>query len=91
MNRLHNYRNIFCYFLLSLGITGCTTVSKVYPPYKNEAGSLRLVQVMQLASRQEIVNMGVHYKYLLASGLQDSDLQEKSIGAGRVYCCGGPA
>lgn len=91
MNRLLTYFNFFCYFVLTFAITSCATGSKVYPPYKNEAGSLRLVQVMQLASRQEIVNLGVHYKYLLASGLQDSDLQDKRLGAGRVYCCGGPA
>jgi hypothetical protein len=91
MNRLLNYRNFFCYFLLSFGITSCATVSKVHPPYENETGSLRLAQVLQLAYRQEILNLGVHYKYLLASGLHDSDLQEKSLGAGRVYCCGGPA
>ena len=91
MNRLFNYSNLFCYLVLGFAIAGCARVSKVYPPYKNEAGSLRLTQVMQLASRQEIVKLGVHYKYLLDSGLHDSDLQDKSIGAGRVYCCGGPA
>ena len=79
MNRLLTYCNFFCYFILIFAITGCATGSKVYPPYKNEAGSLRLTQVMQLASRQEIVKLGVHYKYLLASGLQDSDLRDKSI------------
>ncbi len=52
MNRLLNYRNFFCYFFLTFAISSCATGSKVYPPYKNEAGSLRLVQVMQLGSGQ---------------------------------------
>jgi hypothetical protein len=45
---------------------------------------------MGLATREEIVALGVHYEHLLASGIRDEDLHYGSLGAGRVYCCGGP-
>jgi len=45
---------------------------------------------MQLATRQEIVTLGITYEHLLASGIKDADLRDGRLGAGRVYCCGGP-
>jgi len=71
-------------------LVSCATVSKVHPPFRNENGTLRVAQVMQLATRQEIIGLGVHYKHLLASGIKDSDLRDRSLAVGRVYCCGGP-
>jgi hypothetical protein len=61
--------------------------SKLYPPTKDEAGALRLAQVMQTATREEILKLTVQREHLLASGLQDSDFRDGSLAMGRVYCC----
>lgn len=60
---------------------------KIYPPSKDEAGALRLAQVMQTATREEILKNKTLQEHLLASGLQDSDLKDGSLAMGRVYCC----
>ena len=61
--------------------------SKLYPPSKDEAGALRLAQVMTTATREEILKLTVQREHLLASGLQDSDFKDGSLAMGRVYCC----
>jgi hypothetical protein len=61
--------------------------SKLYPPSKDEAGALRLAQVMQTATREEILKLTTQREHLLASGLQDSDFKDGSLAMGRVYCC----
>jgi len=61
--------------------------SKLYPPSKDQAGALRLTQVMQTATREEILKLTTQREHLLASGLQDSDFKDGSLAMGRVYCC----
>jgi|SRR5215471_6864459 len=61
--------------------------SKLYPPSKDQAGALRLAQVMQTATREEILKLTTQREHLLASGLQDSDFKDGSLAMGRVYCC----
>jgi hypothetical protein len=61
--------------------------SRLYPPKKDESGALRLAQVIQIATREEILKFTVHLQHLLASGLQDSAFQDGSLAMGRVYCC----
>jgi hypothetical protein len=61
--------------------------SKLYPPKKDEAGALRLAQIMQTATREEILKLTAQRQNLLASGLQDSDFKDGSLAMGRVYCC----
>ena len=61
--------------------------SKLYPPSKDEAGALRLAQVMQTATREDILKLTTQREHLLASGLQDSDFKDGSLAMGRVYCC----
>lgn len=70
-------------------ITVLASSSSLYPSKKKEAGALKLAQVTGLASRAEIVAFKKDYQRLLDSGLPDSALVDRSIGAGRVYCCGG--
>lgn len=60
---------------------------KLYPPSKDQAGALRLAQVMQTATREEILKNTTLREHLLASGLQDSDFKDGSLAMGRVYCC----
>lgn len=53
------------------------------------AGSLRLAQVMQFASRNEIREIKVLYDVIQASGVNDSDIVDGSVALARIYCCGG--
>ncbi len=77
--------------LLLMICLACTVsnaeTSKLYPPSKDEAGALRLAQVIQTASREEILKLTTQREHLLASGLQDSDFKDGSLAMGRVYCC----
>lgn len=61
--------------------------SRLYPPSKDQAGTLRLAQVMQTATREEILKLTEQRQHLLDSGLKDSDFQDGSLAIGRVYCC----
>jgi hypothetical protein len=61
--------------------------SKLYPPTKSQTGALRLAEVVQIATREEILGLGVSLQHLLASGLKDSDFKDGSLATGRVYCC----
>jgi hypothetical protein len=57
--------------------------SKLYPPSKDEAGALRLAQVVQIATRDEILKLGVSLQHLLASGLKDSEFKDGSLATSR--------
>ncbi len=61
--------------------------SKLFPPNKDLAGALRLAQITQIATREEILKLGAQREHLLASGLKDADFQDGSLASGRVYCC----
>lgn len=61
--------------------------SRLFPQFASDAGKLRLAEVMALATRGEILNMGSNLDYLLTSGLKDADFQDGSIAMARVMCC----
>jgi len=61
--------------------------SKLYPPTKDEAGTLRVTQILHLATREEILGLRASLQLLFASGLKDSDLKDGSLAIGRIYCC----
>ena len=77
--------------LLMMSCLACAVsnagTSKLYPPSKDEAGVLRLAQVMSTATREEILRLTEQRQHLLDSGLKDSDFQDGSLAMGRVYCC----
>ena len=77
---------LFMMICVACGVSNAGT-SKLYPPSKDEAGALRLAQVMSTATREEILKLTVQREHLLASGLQDSDFQDGSLAMSRVYCC----
>ena len=87
----HNSRKLQLTWLFTTICFTCATsgagTSRLYPPTKDEAGALRVTQVVQLATRQEILALGTQMQYLLASGLKDADLKDGSLAIGRVYCC----
>ena len=77
---------LFVMTLLACDVSSAGT-SRLYPPAKDESGSLRLAQVVHIATREEILKLGDHLQHLLASGLKDSDLKDGSLAVGAVYCC----
>jgi len=77
---------LFLMICLGCAVSNAET-SKLYPPSKEEAGALRLAQIMQTATREESLKLTTQREHLLASGLQDSDFKDGSLAMGRVYCC----
>ncbi len=70
-----------------LACVSSASTSRLYPPSKSESGGLRLAQVVEIVSREEILKSGETLQLLLASGLKDSDLKDGSVAVGRIYCC----
>ena len=88
---LSQFRTLQPMVLLMMIFLACATstarTSKLYPPKKDETGALRLAQVMQTATREEILRLTEQRQHLLDSGLKDADFQDGSLAMGRVYCC----
>src|SRR5574337_658497 len=70
-------------------LTSCASVSRLHPLVRENAGVVRVAQVVALGTRQDILASGENYDHLIASGIQDADLRGGSVAQGRVYCCGG--
>jgi len=83
---------ILCAFAaVAIPASSLASPSRLYPPTKKQNDVLRVAKVIQLATREEILDLGVHYDTLMASGIRDSDLSDGSLATGQVYCCGGPS
>ena len=67
---------------------GCAGPSRLYPNGAPE-NSLRLVEVLVLASKSAVQNNRYMREPLAAAGIQGAETRDGSIGGGRVYCCGG--
>lgn len=69
-------------------LASCETPrSRLHGSYVPE-GSLRVAEVVALATREEIVANDRIYEALIDQGIDD--IQDGDIAAGRVSCCGGP-
>jgi hypothetical protein len=86
MRNMRRLTALFSTICLACTVSSAGT-SRLYPPTKDEAGTLRLAQIVNLATREEILKLGVHRQHLLASGLTDSDLKDGSVAAGQINCC----
>src|SRR5260370_42367862 len=75
---------MICLFVCAVSSAG---TSKLYPPSKDQAGALRLAQVMTTATREDILKLTTQREHLLASGLQDSVFKHGSLAIGRVFFC----
>jgi len=53
------------------------------------SGSLRVGEVMHVATRAELKAAGWGYDVLIAAGIKDVDIRDGSAVAARVFCCGG--
>ena len=80
---------LLCVVASLLAVTSSfAATSRLHPPSKKQAGALRVTVVGMLGTRAEILELGVHYDLLIASGIADSDLRDGSLGAGKTFCCG---
>jgi hypothetical protein len=77
---------LFIMVLVTCAVSSAGT-SRLYPPSKDESGTLRLAQVVDIGTREQILGLGANLQHLLASGLKDSDLKDGSVADGRIYCC----
>jgi hypothetical protein len=77
---------LFLLIVLACGICSAGTL-RFYPSAKDETGTLRLAQIVHLATRDEILKLGVHTQLLLSSGVKDPDWKDGSLAVGRVNCC----
>lgn len=73
--------------ILLLG--GCASAPRIQSDLV-PAGSLRLAQVTELFTQQDILGSKNACDTLQASGVSRTEIRDGSLGAGRVYCCGGP-
>jgi len=69
-------------------VTSCAGTSRLHRQHVPE-GSLRLAEVVALATRNEIEENEYIYQALRNADIPDSEIIDKSIGMGRVFCCGG--
>lgn len=78
---------LFMTICLTSAVSSAGT-SRLYPPSKDESGTLRLAQVINIGTREQILGLGVNLQNLLAAaGVKDSDLKDGSLANGRIYCC----
>lgn len=74
-------------FLLVL-LTACAGTSRLHRQNVPE-GSLRLAEVVALATRNEIDENEYISHALRNANISDTEITDGSIGMGRVFCCGG--
>jgi hypothetical protein len=101
---VRNYAANLIASFLAFVLTGCA--GPEYKAYEGDVysrlhadfvlvNSLRLVQVKELGTREEMQivpdqdNTSL-YQSLIALGIPDEDLRDGSAGVGEVMCCGGP-
>lgn len=75
-------------FILIFFLSACATPPSHIQTDVVPAKSLRVAQVVAIATREEILKLEA-YKSIIASGIADSDVVDGSMVAARVYCCGG--
>lgn len=80
---LKNFLLCGCTVSLIFFLVSCST------PRRIPAGSLRLAQVVEIANRDEIVQLKELYEAIRASGFNDSEIVDGSVVVARIYCCGG--
>lgn len=84
------YRTVIRLFYISVvacNLSGCASSPLTcYPPTPKQTGVLRVAEIMDLASGNELPES--KRQILRSSGIRDIQIQSGSIGLGRVYCCG---
>ncbi len=84
-----NVPGVFAIITLTLLFTGCATSHPRIYHSDTTHKSHQVSEVMNLASREQIVAEPKIYQVLLSAGIADQDIRNGSLGVGRVYCCGG--
>ena len=73
-------------YLASCATSGGSRIHAMFVP----SGSQRLAQVVDSATREQILSWKEIVLSLEASGITKADIQDRSLAMGRVECCGGP-
>ncbi|MCU0693611.1 MAG: hypothetical protein MUF54_19650, partial [Polyangiaceae bacterium] len=71
------------------GLVDAKAPSRLFPYYQEDTGVLELAEVVAVATRADILKADVHYRYLLSTGIPDSELGDGRLIVVRLYCCGG--
>ncbi len=79
--------SIFLVFVF-LFLNNCAGTSRLYPNGAPE-NSFRLVEVNALSTTSDVQNNRAIYEPLAIAKITDAHTRDRSIGAGRVYCCDG--
>jgi len=61
--------------------------SRLFPYYQEDTDVTLVGQVMVVGTREEILNAGTHYRFLLSTGIPDSEITDGSLVAVALYCC----
>ena len=73
--------------IVVLILTGCAGTPVIYPHTPGHVGALRVAEIMELKSGKELPK--IYFQALKDSGISDTKIQQGTLAAGRVYCCGG--
>lgn len=79
--------------LLALALVATSAVAKngapsrLFPYYEEDTGVTLVGQVMVVANREEILNAGTHYRFLLSTGIADADITDGRLVVVALYCC----
>ena len=81
---------ITCVFFLAylVVLAGCASNSRLYANNVPN-GSIRLLEVVRIAKRAEVLEMPNVYANFTAWGISDGEIWNGSVATGRAYCCGG--
>jgi len=74
--------------LLVLVVASPAVSAKKIKPF-NAEGAHRMLEVIYVASRENIVEDEDFYRELLDLGIKDEDISDGSAASGMIYCCGG--
>ena len=83
------YVQLFAIVLATGWITACASRSRLHAAHVPE-GALRVVEVLELGLRRDLIKIPVVVETLELYGISREEIRDGTIGAGRVFCCGGP-
>jgi len=70
-------------------IAGCSSTPRIYGGSLKEARAHQVTEIMEIASKEQIIFNKPLYDPLIQADISESDIQNGTVAVGRVYCCGG--
>ena len=88
---MRSLRYIVLIAILTSALGACTTrPTSRFHAFHVPDNSLRVAQVVALASREDILATPIALESIMATGVSEAEIQDRMVGAGRVFCCGSP-